>query len=451
MAENTVKALSEQRAKKVAELRDLDLQLSSKPADVDLKKRYNDADAELVALDEKLQRAKRIEGITENTRAAGTHDLTGDEEDLTAGQRKDDPLCDTDKKGWRLLDVIDAKLDNRPLRGIASEVQQRLEELATAQNRKTRGILLPMHLRVNMESARRFSRANSEFRDLTLTTGAGAIPTAVAPTMIELLRKRVLVQQLGATILSDMVGNFSLPKETAEPTFEWVAEGGAASKSNGTIGSVAMSAKTVTAWTVLSRRFIKQTSIDAEMFARYQLMQSGARALDYGALAGPGTTNNVMGVTVDTDVPIVAMGTNGGALTWAKVVEFWTKVAQGNADAETMAYVVNAVTSGSMRTTPKVSGQAIFLEQDGQANGYPVGVTNQLPANLSKGSASGTLSSMCFGDWSKLIIALWGMMDILVDPYSEGTAGNVRVISHQDADINRTYDEAFCRSVDVLP
>lgn len=450
---NTVKALSEDRKAKIASLRDLSNQLTAKPADAELLKRYQSADDELKSLDENIARVRRIEELETSTRDAGTQDLFGTEDKtLTPQQRKDDPLIDTDAKGYRVLDIIEAKLENRALTGIASEVQQRMEELAQKDNRKCRGIMLPMNLRCDLPAARRFAGSNgAENRDLTVSTGSGAIQTNVAPTLITLLRNRVVVQRLGATILSGMVGNFSLPKETAQPTFAWVAEGAGTTKSNGTIGQVAFGPKTLTAWSVLSRRFTKQTSIDAEMFARYQLIEGAARGVDFGALSGPGTTDNVTGIMADTNVPLVAIGTNGGNLTWAKAVEFETKVATNNADVDTMAYVVNAVTNGSTKTLPKIADYPVFLQENKQINGYQVAVTNQLPANLSKGSASGTLSSMCFGDFSKLFIAFWGGLDLLVDPYSEGTTGNVRVISFQDADINRTYAEAFSRCVDVLP
>lgn len=450
---NTVKALSEDRKTKITALRDLSNQLTAKPADADLQKRYHDADSELKSLDENIERVRRIEALEQSTRDAGTQDLTGTEDKhLTPQQRKDDPLIDTDAKGYRLLDVIEAKLENRALTGIAAEVQQRMEELAMKDNRKCRGIQLPMNLRCDMPATRRFARAiGVENRDLTISTGSGSIATNVAPTLIQLLRNRVVVQRLGATIMAGMTGNFSIPKETAQPTYAWVAEGAATTKSNGTIGQVAFGPKTLTAWTVLSRRFIKQSNLDAEMFARYQLIEAAARGVDFGALAGPGTTDNVTGIMADTNVPLVAIGTNGGNLTWAKVVEFETKVTSNNADVETMAYVVNAVTNGSTKTLPKISGYPTYLQEQGQMNGYQMAVTNQLPANLSKGSASGTLSSMCFGDFSKLVIAFWGGLDVLVDPFSEGTTGNVRVISYQDCDLNRIYAEAFSRCVDVLP
>jgi HK97 family phage major capsid protein len=455
MAENTVKALTESRAAKVKELREANDKLNAKPGDADLAKRFSELDAEVTALGDKLERAKRIESLTADTRAAGTNDLTGVEDrDLTDGQKKDNPLYDPDSKGFRVLDVLLAQLEGRTLTGVAAEIQSELAARAQKAGRTTRGLLLPMHLRVDIRAARRgqaiASGSGVDTRNMTTTTGAGAIVANVAPTLIQLLRRRTICEALGAVIMSDMTGTFAIPKETGENTFEWVAEGGAASKTQGSIGQVTFGPKTLTAWTGLTRRFMKQTSIDAEMFARYQLVEGAARGLDFGGLAGPGTTNNVLGVTNDTDVPNVLMGPNGAILNWAKAVEFETRVRTNNADFENMAYVVNAVTNGSTKTTPKISGFPQFLQENREMNGYQVAVTNQLPANLTKGTSSGVCSSMVFGDFSKMIFALWGALDILVDAFSESTTGTVRVVAHQDADVNRTYDEAFSRSLDVL-
>lgn len=455
MAENTVKALSESRAAKVKQLREANEQLNAKPGDADLLKRFNEIEAEVNALGEKIERAKRIENLTDQTRSAGTNDLTGVEDrDLSDGQKKDNPLYDPDSKGFRVLDVLLAQLEGRQLTGVAAEIQSELAARAQKAGRTTRGLLLPMNLRCDIGAARRGLAiafdAGVDTRNMTTTTGAGAIANNVAPTLIQLLRRRTICEALGAVIMSDMTGTFAIPKETGENTFEWVAEGGAASKTQGSIGQVTFGPKTLTAWTGLTRRFMKQTSIDAEMFARYQLVEGAARGLDFGGLAGPGTTNNVLGVTIDTDVPNVLMGTNGAALTWAKVVEFETRVRTNNADFENMAYVMNAVINGSTKTTPKISGYPTFLQENREMNGYRIAVTNQLPSNLTKGSSSGVCSSMVFGDFSKMIFALWGALDILVDPYSESTSGTVRVTAHQDADVNRIYDEAFSRSLDVL-
>ena len=53
-----------------------------------------------------------------------------------------------------------------------------------------------------------------------------------------------------------------------------------------------------------------------------------------------------------------------------------------------------------------------------------------------------------FGKWSELLIATWLGVEILVDPYSLATAGEVRVRVNLLADIGFRYALAFCASSD---
>jgi hypothetical protein len=55
-----------------------------------------------------------------------------------------------------------------------------------------------------------------------------------------------------------------------------------------------------------------------------------------------------------------------------------------------------------------------------------------------------------FGNWSDLVIAMWGMLDVLVDPYTGSSAGTVRVVALQSADINLRHDESFQIMTDIV-
>jgi hypothetical protein len=57
-------------------------------------------------------------------------------------------------------------------------------------------------------------RAGIERRDLTVTTGAGAVYEVVSTTMIEFLRNMMLARRLGARVMTGMNGNFTIPKQT---------------------------------------------------------------------------------------------------------------------------------------------------------------------------------------------------------------------------------------------
>jgi hypothetical protein len=85
-------------------------------------------------------------------------------------------------------------------------------------------------------------------------------------------------------------------------------------------------------------------------------------------------------------------------------------------------------------------------------NGYPFHVTNQVSSTLTKGSGTGVgvCSAIFFGNWADLIIGMWGGLDILVDPYTGGTAGTVRVIALQDVDVAVRHAESFAAMLDAL-
>ena len=81
-------------------------------------------------------------------------------------------------------------------------------------------------------------------------------------------------------------------------------------------------------------------------------------------------------------------------------------------------------------------------------NGYRVGMSNQIPANLAKGNKI-NLSPLIFGNWDSLVEAFWSGVDVLVDPYTGGTSGTVRVVLLQDCDIAVRYAASFAVVPDV--
>jgi hypothetical protein len=76
-------------------------------------------------------------------------------------------------------------------------------------------------------------------------------------------------------------------------------------------------------------------------------------------------------------------------------------------------------------------------------------VSNQARATLTKASGTG-LSEIFFGNWADLIIGQWGGMDVLVDPYTGGTSGTIRIILLVDIDVCVRHGESFCRIADAV-
>lgn len=296
----------------------------------------------------------------------------------------------------------------------------------------------------------------AEQRDLNVTTdSAGGYTVStdlLAQSFIDLLRNKMVVRQAGATVLSGLVGDVAIPRQTGGATAYWVAESGAPTESQQTFDQVALSPKTVGAFTDISRKLLKQSSIDVEMFVRDDLATVLALAIDLAALHGSGSSNQPTGVAATSGIGAVVGGTNGALPDWADIIDLETAVAVDNADIGRLAYITNAAVRGVLKQTEKAANTAQFVWTDGAAplNGYAAHVSNQVSSALTKGTASGICSAIFFGNWQDLILGMWGSLDITVDPFTGATAGTVRVVELQDVDIAVRHAQSFAAMLDAL-
>lgn len=297
-------------------------------------------------------------------------------------------------------------------------------------------------------------------RDLlvgTATAGGHTVATELlAANFIDLLRNRMVVKGLGAQILSGLVGNIAIPRQTGGGTAYWVAENGAPTESQQAFDQLTMSPKTVGAFTDISRKLLLQSSIAVESFVRGDLATVLALAIDLAAINGSGASNQPTGILNTSGIGSVAGGTNGAQPTWANMVDLETAVSIANADIGAMGYLTNAKMRGRLKSTQKTATYGdIFVweggaEGSGVINGYTAATSNQVPSNLTKGTSSGVCSAIIFGNFNDLLIGEWGALDLMVDPYTGATAGTVRVVALQDVDIAVRHVESFAAMKDAL-
>lgn len=271
-------------------------------------------------------------------------------------------------------------------------------------------------------------------RDLvvgTPTAGGDLVDDVLlAGSFIDLLRNRLAIAQAGATMLTGLQGNVSIPRQTSAATAYWVGENSAPTESQQAIDQVNMSPKTVGAFVDYSRRLLLQSSIDVEGMVRNDLARVIALEIDRAAIYGTGSSNQPLGLT---NVSGIGSETLTGTGTFTEFIAMETDVAAANADAGALRYIVNATTRGGLKGTKKDAGSGEFVFADGEINGYPAIVSNQLANN-----------DALFGDFSMFIMGMWSGLDLTVDPYAGATAGTVRVIALQDVDFAVKQPGAFC-------
>lgn len=301
-----------------------------------------------------------------------------------------------------------------------------------------------------------FLPSDVQKRDLTAgvnNAGGFSVATDTRPgDFISMLRNAMVIDQLGARMLTGLVGQVAIPKQSGAATAYWVAENTAPTESQQVLAQVTMTPKTVGAFTDISRRLLLQSSIDVENMVQGDLAAVLGLAIQQAAIAGSGASNQPTGL-LTAITPTVIGGANGLAPTWQNMIDLETGVAAANADIGAMAYLTNAKMRGKLKSTQKftgTNGMPVWDAGNTPINGYRCGVTNAVPSNLTKGTSVGVASAILFGNFSDLIIGMWGSLDLLVDPYTGSTAGTVRVVTLQDVDVAIRNVESFTTMVDAL-
>lgn len=270
-------------------------------------------------------------------------------------------------------------------------------------------------------------------RDLNTSDDNEIVATnLLAGDFIDVLRNASSVMQAGARMMPGLVGNVAIPKKTAASSGSWIStEGGAASESEPTFGTVSLTPKTVGAFTDMTRQLILQSTPSIEALVRDDLTQALALAIDAGALKGTGLSGQPTGIYSTSGINTDSFA--GATPTWAEIVGLETLVAEDNALMGNLAYILPASLYGTLKTTAKATNQAIFaVDNDGTMNGYRTIVSNQA-----------TAGNLLFGNFSDCLIGMWGGLDLTVDPYTSSNTGTVRVVALQSVDVAVRHAVSF--------
>lgn len=268
----------------------------------------------------------------------------------------------------------------------------------------------------------------------------------LAANFIETLRNQTQVINLGATLLSGLVGDVAIPKQTGAASAYWLSEGSDITLSQQTFGQVAMSPKTLGARTQFTRKLLLQATPAIEEIVRNDLATVLAIELDRAAINGSGQNNQPTGILGTTGIGVVSIGTDGGVPTWGNIVDLIGSVEQNNIIGN--GFLTNAKVKAKLsKTFTNVTYGEDPVWQPGtngggMLGGYQALVSGNVPSNLTKGTGT-NLSAIVFGNWRDLIIGQWGALDLLLDPYTLAASGGMQVRAMLELDIAVRHAESF--------
>ncbi len=342
-------------------------------------------------------------------------------------------LSSKEVKEYSLLNAIRSHLE-----GTNSKEMEISATLAKQLGKKPQGILIPAEI------------LKRDYNVGTAIAGGNTVATnLMASDFITMFRNKLVMRQLGAQFMSGLTDKIQIPRQSGGVAVGWVNENGALSESSATFDQIGMTPKTMGAYSMISRSLLKQSSLDVEMFVMNELATACALELDRVAINGTGLANQPKGILATTGIGAVSLGANGGVPDWNSIVALESAVANVNADVGAMNYLTNTKMRGKLKTVLKAAGLPFIYENGNKVNGYNAAITNAMRSDLTKGTGT-ALSSMIFGNFADIIIGQWGVLDLLVDPYSASSTGALKIVAFQDVDVVVRHPESFAAIIDAV-
>ena len=256
------------------------------------------------------------------------------------------------------------------------------------------------------------------------TYGAEVVATEKL-NILEPLRNRMVLAQAGATYLTGLVGNVSIPTYTGS-NVGWKGELVDAEDGKGTFDSIEFSPKRLTAYIDVSKQFLAQDSVGAEEMLYRDIVNALADKLEATILGnGAGDANTPAGIF---------NGATAEAITYNKVVGMEKSLEEAKLFGD-YKFIVSPSAKANLKTTT-ISGNKSdlrMLMEGNEVNGYEV---------LSTGNCSG----YAFGKWDELVIAQWGSLDIIIDPYTQAKKNAVRIVVNAFFDAKPRRTEAIVKN-----
>lgn len=350
------------------------------------------------------------------------------------------------KRASREFSLVKALMDQRNREkndGIEADViALGRKEMRAASGIMGEGVTIPSSL-IQMGQNKRAAMTAGTAGD-----GAEYVATDLGD-LVPVLALNPVAMSLGATMFTGLQGNLSLPRQTSAFVPTYLGETSNGSESQPETDDIDLTPKRAGGYIDASKLFLIQSTVAAEAWLRGEISRGFDRLIDRWAIYdGPNANGNgALALAGNT----VAMGTNGAAPTYAKLVEMTGMVDADYALQGNLKFLTTAAMRAKLKTTAKDSGSGLFAwADDNTISGFDALVSHVLPTNLEKGSSGTVCHAILFGNWSELIIAMWGGVDILNDPYTQANGGKTRFVLNAYADTNVKHANSFAKIVDAL-
>lgn len=325
---------------------------------------------------------------------------------------------------FSLIQTINDVVNNRGLSDVAKEINKEGRSAMVKAGLAANGnITIPVETRAEGDTA--VTTPNGIMATVA-TQGKENVATDKL-NILEPLRANMVLAKAGATYMTGLVGDVSIPVYSGS-NVGWKGEVVAADNGEGAFSEVILQPKRLTAFVDVSKQFLIQDSNDAEEMLKRDIINAIGEKLEMtilGTDAGDATKPAGVFNGVTADSAVVKFG---------DIVDLEAELEDANVND--YVYIVSPTAKAILRKTSKDSGSGQFIMADGEIEGRDVYVSS---AVAKKG--------VIVGDFKDYVVAQWGALDLTIDQYTKAADGMVRLVINAYFDAKPRRATAFAKRI----
>ena len=334
-------------------------------------------------------------------------------------------------KRFSILTALRHALNGTEMDGAEKE----MNEIGMAENRNA-NVTAAKNTRLSLPVA--YVRATQQ--TVTQDSGAygGALVQNQAPMMVDTLRPKLFIEELGATVMTGLSGgNLPLIRK-ADFAMEFLAEGAAITPQKKTYAGPTLAPKRAGGAVDITNQLIMQSSPDVEALVMAGLRNGFADLLNSAAINGAGGVAptgilNYPGINESAT-------TAAAAATWALIQELQGLIEEDNATSQSLGWLIHPKLKSILKQIKVDAGSGIFLANNETIDGIRYITTSLIPVLDDAGT---DVYPLIYGDFSQLFVGQWGAMNIGINPYSADLSDSVRLVLNTHADVQIANPQCF--------
>lgn len=234
-------------------------------------------------------------------------------------------------------------------------------------------------------------------------------------TFEEAVREQSILGQLGVDV-QEVNGELTLPRAGgATPT--WVGENTQVSQSSGSITTIKWSPKTLALDVPYTRQLGNLDAIHSiEEIVRQDVLGALMEGMEEAIFQGSGSLEPE-GLEYDSNIDQVAVAT-GSAITYDDFISLAGTQAENKGSQNGRFYVMPPSLYATAVTKARWSGSSgPGIIHEGKINGIPAIESNFV--TLTDGSGTNDVARVVFGNFSRVLVAHFGVVELTVNPYRQ--------------------------------